>query len=103
MNDHSASTLVTALFESFYNYDFTYASQLVTQILIFSSMAPQPFGLEPLFQFFYTAPVGLFGRGISPSQGRYLHMTTQTQNKGTQTSMPRMSITFTSYPQGLSP
>jgi hypothetical protein len=31
-------------------------------------------------------PVGLLGRGISPSQGRYLHRTTQTQN--TQTSMP---------------
>jgi hypothetical protein len=25
---------------------------------------------------------------ISPSQGRYLHRTTQTQNKGRQTSMP---------------
>jgi hypothetical protein len=25
---------------------------------------------------------------ISPSQGRYLHRTTQTQNKRTQTSMP---------------
>jgi hypothetical protein len=25
--------------------------------------------------------VGLLGRGISPSQGRYLHRTTQTQNK----------------------
>jgi hypothetical protein len=32
--------------------------------------------------------IGLFGRGISPSQGRYLHGTIQTQNKRKQTSMP---------------
>jgi hypothetical protein len=33
--------------------------------------------------------VGLLGRGISPSQVRYLHRrTTQTQNKRTQISMP---------------
>jgi hypothetical protein len=31
---------------------------------------------------------GLLGRAISPSQGRYLHGTTQTQNKRGQTSMP---------------
>jgi hypothetical protein len=29
---------------------------------------------------------------ISSSQGRYLHMTTQTQNKRTQTSMPRVGF-----------
>jgi hypothetical protein len=32
--------------------------------------------------------VGLLGRVISPSQDRYLHRTTQTQNKRRQTSMP---------------
>jgi hypothetical protein len=32
--------------------------------------------------------VGLLGRGISQSQDRYLHWTTQTQNRRTQTSMP---------------
>jgi hypothetical protein len=32
--------------------------------------------------------VGLLGRGISSSQGRYLHRTTQAQNKRRQTSMP---------------
>jgi hypothetical protein len=32
----------------------------------------------------------LLGRKISPSEGRYLHRTTQTQNKRTQTSMPRV-------------
>jgi hypothetical protein len=32
--------------------------------------------------------VGLFGRGINLSQGRYLHRTTQTQNKRRQVSMP---------------
>jgi hypothetical protein len=36
--------------------------------------------------------VGLLGRGISPSQGRYLHRATQTQNKRTQTSPPEYSI-----------
>jgi hypothetical protein len=32
--------------------------------------------------------VGPLGRGISPSQGRYLHRTTQTKNKRRKTSMP---------------
>jgi hypothetical protein len=32
--------------------------------------------------------LGLLGRGISPSQGRYLYMTTQTQNKCTQCIHP---------------
>jgi hypothetical protein len=32
--------------------------------------------------------VGLLGRGIGQSQGLYLHKTTQTQKKHTQTSMP---------------
>jgi hypothetical protein len=39
-------------------------------------MALYPFvGLWPLFQFLnlFTQSVGLLGRGISPSQGRYLH------------------------------
>jgi hypothetical protein len=36
----------------------------------------------------YGQSVGLLGQGISPSQGRYLHRNTQTQNKCTQTSMP---------------
>jgi hypothetical protein len=39
-------------------------------------MALQPFvGPWPLFQFLdlFTQSVGLLGRGISPSQGRYLH------------------------------
>jgi hypothetical protein len=34
-----------------------------------------------------TQSVRLLGRGISPPQGCYLHRTTQTQNKRTQTSM----------------
>jgi hypothetical protein len=50
-----------------------------------------PCGSWPLFSFLiYTQSVGLLGRGISPSQGRYLHRTTQTQNKRTQTSMFRV-------------
>jgi hypothetical protein len=40
----------------------------------------------------YTQPVGLFGRIVSPSKGRYLHRTTQTQFKRTQTSMPRVGF-----------
>jgi hypothetical protein len=40
----------------------------------------------------YIQSVGLHGRGISPSQDRYLHRTTQTQNKHTQTSVPRVGF-----------
>jgi hypothetical protein len=40
----------------------------------------------------YTQSVGLLERGISPSQGRYLHRTTQTQNKRTQTPIPRVGF-----------
>jgi hypothetical protein len=40
----------------------------------------------------YTLSVGLLERGIRPSQDRYLHRTTQTQNKRTQTSMPRVGF-----------
>jgi hypothetical protein len=36
----------------------------------------------------YKQSVGLLGRGISPSQGRYLHTEQHKQNKRTQTSMP---------------
>jgi hypothetical protein len=36
----------------------------------------------------YRQLVGLLGRVISQSQGRYLHRATQTQNKRRQTSMP---------------
>jgi hypothetical protein len=39
--------------------------------------------------------IGLLGREMSPSQGRYLHRTTQTQNKLTQTSMPRVGLEST--------
>jgi hypothetical protein len=38
------------------------------------------------FQFLRQS-VGLFGRGISSSQGRYLHTEQHKQNKRTQTSM----------------
>jgi hypothetical protein len=42
-----------------------------------------------LFQFLnLIQSVGLLERGISPTQGRYLHRTTQTRNKRRQTSMP---------------
>jgi hypothetical protein len=44
-------------------------------------------GLFFSFVIFFTQTVGLFGRVISTLQGRYLHRTTQTQNKSTQRSM----------------
>jgi hypothetical protein len=48
-------------------------------------------GPWPLFQFLNLIQlVELLGRGISPSQGRYLHTGQHRQNKRTQTSMPQM-------------
>jgi hypothetical protein len=44
---------------------------------------------------FYRQSVGLLGRVISPSQDRYLHRTTQTQNKRRQTSMPQVGFELT--------
>jgi hypothetical protein len=57
-------------------------------------MALYPFmDLGCLFTFLiYTQSVGPLGRGISPSQSRYLHRTAQTQNKRTQTSMRRVGF-----------
>jgi hypothetical protein len=43
----------------------------------------------------YRQSVGLLGRGISPSQSRYLHTEKQAQNKRTQTSMPVFKRTKT--------
>jgi hypothetical protein len=50
-------------------------------------------GLQ-LFQFLdlFTQSVGLLGRGISPSQGRYLHTGQHKQNKRTQTFMPQVEF-----------
>jgi hypothetical protein len=42
---------------------------------------------EVPWSYTYRQLVGLLKRVISPSQGRYLHRTTQTQNKRRQTSM----------------
>jgi hypothetical protein len=39
--------------------------------------------------------VGFLGQGISPLQGRYQHMTTQTQNKHRQTFVPRVGFEST--------
>jgi FAD synthase len=59
-------------------------------------MALQSFvGPWPLLQFrnlFFTQTVGLLGRVISPSQGRYLHTEQHKQNKHTQTSMLRVGF-----------
>jgi hypothetical protein len=46
-----------------------------------------------LFSFLIHAQsVGLFGRGISPSQGRFLQIEQYKQNKRTQISIPRMGF-----------
>jgi hypothetical protein len=53
-------------------------------------------GLGRIFNFLiYTQSVGLLGRGISPSQGRYLHTEQHKQNERTQTSMPRVGFEST--------
>jgi hypothetical protein len=64
---------------------------------IHSSMALQPFvGPWSLFQFRnpFTQTVGLLERVISPSQGRYLHRTTQIHNKRTNTKHPCLGVGF---------
>jgi hypothetical protein len=48
--------------------------------------------LGRFFSLIYTQSVGLLGQGISPLQVRYLHRITQTQNKRTQSSMPRVGF-----------
>jgi hypothetical protein len=53
------------------------------------------FGLGLFFSFLILYTVGRTawtGGGISPSLGHYLHRTTQTQSKGTQTFMPRLGF-----------
>jgi hypothetical protein len=64
--------------------------QKIIIILMSLSIYSPLLELGPLFSvsLSYIQSVGLLGRGISPSQGRYVHMTTQIQNKRTQTSMP---------------
>jgi hypothetical protein len=61
---------------------------------------PAHSGPRPLSQFrnHFSQMVGLLGRVISPSQDRYLHRTTQTQNKRTQTSMSRVGFEATVPP-----
>jgi hypothetical protein len=57
-------------------HDIIRVLQKVVIIRIALTTALQPFfGPRPLFQFldFFTQSVGLLGRGISPSQHRYLH------------------------------
>jgi hypothetical protein len=41
---------------------------------------------------FFIQSVGLLGRGISPSQGRFLHTGQRKQNKRTHTSIPQVGI-----------
>jgi hypothetical protein len=66
------------------NFTFIFTNVLLLLLWLYS-----PLNLGRLFSpLIYTQSVGLFGRGISPSQGRYLHTEQHKQNKGTQTSMP---------------
>jgi hypothetical protein len=56
------------------------------QLTIYLSLVLQPFiGPWPLFQFLelFVQSVGLLGRGMSPSQGRYLHTEQQKQQTHT--------------------
>jgi hypothetical protein len=46
--------------------------------------------LRRFISFIFTQSATLLGRGISPSQGRYLHTGQQTQNKRKQTPMPQV-------------
>jgi hypothetical protein len=58
-------------------------------------MALHPFvGPWPPFQLLdlFTESVGLLGRGISPSQGRYLHTEQHKQRMHTQTSMSQVGF-----------
>jgi hypothetical protein len=54
---------------------------------LLSSLLPLCFPIT-----FCVQSVGLLGRGISLSQDRYLHMTTQTHNKRIQTSVSRVGF-----------
>jgi hypothetical protein len=52
--------------------------------------------LGSFFSFFtYTQSVGLLGRGMSPSQGRYLHTGQHKYRINTQTTMPRVGFEHT--------
>jgi hypothetical protein len=63
-------------------------------LFIYGSTAPVDLGR--FFSFLIcTKSVGLFGRGISPSQGRYPHTEQHKQNKRTQISMPRVEFEHT--------
>jgi hypothetical protein len=44
------------------------------------------------FSHLFTQSVGLLGRGMSPSQGRYLHTGQHKQNKRTQTSISQVGF-----------
>jgi hypothetical protein len=69
-------------------------ADLSIYLSIYLFMALQPsWTLAPFsVPYSYTQSVGLLGREISPTQDRYLHRTTQTQNKRTQTSKASSGI-----------
>jgi hypothetical protein len=69
---------------------------VVSASILYQSMALHPF-VAPwtLFQFLdlFTRSVGFLGRGISPSQGRYLHTGQHKhRTKRTQTSIPQVGF-----------
>jgi hypothetical protein len=64
----------------------------INQWIYSPSMGPGPFFS---FVIIFTQSAELFGRVISPSQGRYLHTGQHKQNKRTQTSMLRMGFEST--------
>jgi hypothetical protein len=77
-NDFAAWSSTDRLYDSKQFVPVNHVQRVISLklIIIYLSRALQPFvGPWPLFQFLdlFTQSVGLLGRGISPSQVRYLH------------------------------
>jgi hypothetical protein len=73
-----------------FQFPFSLVKPSSSDLSIYGSTARVDLGR--FFSLSFTQSVGLLGRIISQSQGRYLYRTTQTQNKRTQTSMPRVGF-----------
>jgi hypothetical protein len=75
--------LVAIFFQNCNLYSIHLSIYLSVCLSVCLSMALQPFaGPWPLFSFlFFTQSGGLLGRGISPSQGRYLHTQNSTNTE----------------------
>jgi hypothetical protein len=84
--------IIHNLFSNFWSTEYlSWSTVTFLSLSIYGSIA-----LVDLGRFFnfliYTQFVRLFGREISPSQGRYLHTEQHKQNKHTRTSMSRVGF-----------